>query len=171
MKIGSRKQEDNNLGMNNAEEFSNDDINQYLNTNVDNVEPQGMDNTQNNMEPIPQDGNNDKSTYDTNFDAGVEADEDTDPKRYIQQLTGKLSTTLSSFNKESDDESLNKYVAKMIVKQAVKAMDEKGKKELIKAINTADDSDSKEEEKEPQEEEINEVCFSKKELNEFLIKK
>lgn len=157
--------------MNNAEEFSNDDINQYLNTNVDNVEPQGMDNTQNNMEPIPQDGNNDKSTYDTNFDAGVEADEDTDPKRYIQQLTGKLSTTLSSFNKESDDESLNKYVAKMIVKQAVKAMDEKGKKELIKAINTADDSDSKEEEKEPQEEEINEVCFSKKELNEFLIKK
>lgn len=39
---------------------------------------------------IPMDDNS-GSEFDTNFDAGVEADEDEDPKKYIQQLTGKLS--------------------------------------------------------------------------------
>lgn len=83
----------------------------------------------------PNGGN---SEYDTNFDAGVEADEDTDPKKYIQQLTGKLSTTLNSYNSENaDDDGLNKYVAKMIVKASTKNMDEPDKKEVIKAINTS----------------------------------
>ena len=38
------------------------------------------------------------SEFDTNFDAGVDADEDTDPKKYIQQLTGKLSQSLRKYN-------------------------------------------------------------------------
>lgn len=130
--------------------------------NQDNIgiEPQGMQsqndfNDPDNMEGvpemnpqedggIPQDG---KSVYDTNFDAGVEADEDEDPKKYIQQLTGKLSTTLNSFNNENgSDESLNKYVAKMIIKQAVKGMDDSFRKELIKAINTAEEEPEEEKE-------------------------
>lgn len=85
-----------------------------------------------------------ESEFDTNFDAGVEADEDEDPKKYIQQLTGKLSQTLGTYNNEKGepDTELGKYVAGMIVKQAVKGMDEKDKKEIIKKINmTADDSD------------------------------
>ena len=83
----------------------------------------------------PQGG---QSEYDTNFDAGVEADEDTDPKKFIQQLTGKLSTTLNSYNGENgDDEGLNKYVAKMIVKATTKNMDDATKKDIIKAINTS----------------------------------
>jgi hypothetical protein len=82
---------------------------------------------------------NGQSEFDTNFDAGVEADEDTDPEKYIQQLTGKLSTTLNSFNSENgDDSGLNKYVAKMIVKAATKNMDDAAKKEIIKAINTSE---------------------------------
>ena len=40
------------------------------------------------------------SEFDTNFDAGVEADEDEDPKKYIQQLTGKLSQELGKYNNE-----------------------------------------------------------------------
>jgi hypothetical protein len=77
--------------------------------------------------------------FDTNFDAGVEADEETDPKRYIQQLTGKLSQSLNKYNDEQgEDEGLSKYVGKMILAQAAKALDEKGKKELIKAINTTE---------------------------------
>ena len=85
----------------------------------------------------PMDGG--QSEFDTNFDAGVEADEDTDPEKYIQQLTGKLSTTLNSFNSENGDSSgLNKYVAKMIVKAATKDMDDASKKEIIKAINTSE---------------------------------
>jgi hypothetical protein len=77
--------------------------------------------------------------FDSNFDAGVEADEETDPKRYIQQLTGKLSQSLNKYNDEQgEDEGLSKYVGKMILAQAAKALDEKGKKELIKAINTTE---------------------------------
>lgn len=98
--------------------------------------------TDNNMQDpsMTGGGNNAESQFDTNFDAGVEADEETDPKRYIQQLTGKLSTTLNSFNNDNGepDEGLCKYVGKMIVKQAAKGLDDAGKKELIAAINTAD---------------------------------
>lgn len=84
----------------------------------------------------PQENNLD-SDFDTNFDAGVEADEDTDPKKYIQQLTGKLSQTLNTYNNENGepDVELGKYVLGMLVKQGVKGMDEKDKKEIIKKIN------------------------------------
>lgn len=91
------------------------------------------------------DNGNSQSQFDTNFDAGIDADEDTDPKKYIQQLTGKLSQTLSTYNNENgDDSELSKYVGKMIVKQAAKGLDDEGKKELIKAINTSS-SDSSDE--------------------------
>ena len=80
------------------------------------------------------------SDFDSNFDAGVEADEETDPKRYIQQLTGKLSQSLNSYNNENGepDVELGKYVLGMLVKQGVKGMDDKDKKEIIKKINTDD---------------------------------
>ena len=81
--------------------------------------------------------------FDTNFDAGVEADEDTDPKKYIQQLTGKLSQTLNTYNNENGepDTELGKYVLGMLVKQGVKGMDEKDKKDIIKKINMSDSSE------------------------------
>jgi hypothetical protein len=68
----------------------------------------------------------------------VEADEETDPKKYIQQLTGKLSQTLNSYNNENGepDTELGKYVLGMLVKQGTKGMDEKDRKEIIKKINT-----------------------------------
>ena len=97
-----------------------------------------MDDTQNDVMPPMDDTQQPQgSDFDTNFDAGVEADEDTDPKKFIQQLTGKLSTTLNSYNGENEDEGLNKYVAKMIVKATMKNADEATKKDVIKAINTA----------------------------------
>lgn len=82
------------------------------------------------------------SEFDTNFDAGVEADEDEDPKKYIQQLTGKLSQELGKYNNElgEPDTELSKYVGGMIVKQVAKNLDDAGKKELIKKINTTDSS-------------------------------
>lgn len=92
----------------------------------------------------PQDNNGD-SMFDTGFDAGVEADEDEDPKKFIQQLTGKLSQSLSTyFNENGDDQELAKYVAKMIVKIAAKALDEKERKDVIKAINTTEEPDDAE---------------------------
>lgn len=86
------------------------------------------------------------SEFDTNFDAGVEADEDEDPKKYIQQLTGKLSQELGKYNNElgEPDVELSKYVGGMITKQVAKYLDDSGKKELIKKIKTADSSDESE---------------------------
>lgn len=83
-----------------------------------------------------------ENQFDTNFDAGVEADEETDPKHYIQQLTGKLSQSLNSFNSEQGpDAGLSKYVASMIISAACKNLDEKAKKELIEKINNASSDD------------------------------
>lgn len=91
-----------------------------------------MDNT------TPMDGTM-PTDFDTNFDAGVEADEETDPKTYIQQLTGKLSQSLNSYNNENGepDTELGKYVLGMLVKQGTKGMDDKDRKEIIKKINTS----------------------------------
>lgn len=89
-----------------------------------------------NMGGMPTDDGT--SQFDTNFDAGVEADEDSDPKRYIQQLTGKLSQSINSFNSEQGpDAGLCKYVASMIIAATCKNLDEKQKKELIEKINSA----------------------------------
>lgn len=86
-----------------------------------------------------------KGQFDTNFDAGVEADEETDPKRYIQQLTGKLSQSINSFmSEQGPDEGLAKYVASMIIAATCKNMDEKAKKEMIEKINTTDSAEDDE---------------------------
>jgi hypothetical protein len=114
----------------------------------DEMPPMGMenDNEDEMMGDVNDDmeGNSDNqmpTDFDSNFDAGVEADEETDPKRFIQQLTGKLSQSLNSYNNENGepDTELGKYVLGMLVKQGVKGMDEKDKKEIIKKINTSED--------------------------------
>ena len=94
------------------------------------------------MPPVEDEGM--PTEFDSNFDAGVEADEDTDPKKYIQQLTGKLSQSLNSYNNENGepDTELGKYVLGMLVKQGTKGMGEKDKKEIIKKINTDNSEDS-----------------------------
>lgn len=114
----------------------------------DEMPPIGMENDNEGemMDDVNGDmeGNGDNqmpTDFDSNFNAGVEADEETDPKRFIQQLTGKLSQSLNSYNNENGepDTELGKYVLGMLVKQGVKGMDEKDKKEIIKKINTSED--------------------------------
>lgn len=105
-----------------------------------------IDNTMNAPIDVPMDNGNgdepEQNQFDTNFDAGVEADEETDPKHYIQQLTGKLSQSLNSYNEENGpDAGLSKYVASMIIAAAAKNLDEKAKKELIEKINSASSDD------------------------------
>lgn len=80
-------------------------------------------------------GNN--SEFDTNFDAQVDADENTDPKKYIQQLTGKLSQSLRKYNSglPQPDEELSKYVAGMILKQSTEGLTDGDKKEIIDKVN------------------------------------
>lgn len=150
----------------------------------DMMSQQGMEADPMMDDQMPPMDDNKGSEFDTHFDAGVEADEDEDPKKYIQQLTGKLSQELNTYNNENDDEELSKYVGKMIVKAAAKGMDEKGRKDLIKSINTVDtatDDDNDEEPKaekpeeegetemeEPQEMPMNEACVKKGDVKKMV---
>lgn len=90
-------------------------------------------------------GNDDDSVFDTNFDAGVDADENTDPKKFIQQLTGKLSQSLRKYNNDlpKPDEELSKYVAGMILKQTTDGLTDSDKKDIIDKVNgNGSDNDS-----------------------------
>ena len=141
---------------------------------MDNTQqPNAMGGNPNLNGDMPQEGNGD-SPYDTGFDAGVEADEDEDPKKFIQQLTGKLSQSLNKYNNENgDDAELSKYVGKMIARAAAKGLDEKGKKDLIKTINTTesdedegmpDNSEGMDDEQMSDEMPMNECVFKKSEI-------
>ena len=79
--------------------------------------------------------------FDTNFDAGVEADEEQDPKKYIQQLTGKLSQSLQKYTDDNGqpDVDLNKYVAGMITKQAMKGLSEEDAEEIVDKVKADED--------------------------------
>lgn len=91
----------------------------------------------------PNDMGNNNSEFDTNFDAGVDADENTDPKKYIQQLTGKLSQSLRKYNNSlpSSDVELNKYVAGMILKQSTEGLSNDDKNDIIDKINGDEGND------------------------------
>lgn len=125
--------------------------------------------------------------FDHNFDAGVEADEDSDPKRYIQQLTGKLSQSLNSFNEQNPDAGLCKYVAAMIIKATCKNLEQGDKDELIEKIKQAQ-SDGMPAEETPEDAgsgmgegtegdmgetnempPVNERVYSKRQLKEMMI--
>lgn len=77
-----------------------------------------------------------ENQFDTNFDAGVEANEETDPKKYIQQLTGKLSQSLRSYNENlpQPDADLDKYVAGMIIKQAIDGLSPEDTNEILNKV-------------------------------------
>ena len=63
-------------------------------------------------------------------------DEENDPKKEIQKLSGKLSQELRNYNndQQSPDTDLNKYVAGMVIPQATKVMTSDEKAEVINKI-------------------------------------
>ena len=95
-----------------------------------------------NQPPMGDDGMN--SEFDTNFDAGVDANEQEDPKKFIQQLTGKLSQSLRNYNNEQPqpDAELSKYVCGMIVKQAIEGLKPEDVEDIMKKIKSDDDFDN-----------------------------
>jgi hypothetical protein len=99
---------------------------------------------------IPNDSGN---PFDTNFDAGVDANEETDPKKYIQQLTGKLSQSLRSYNENlpQPDADLDKYVAGMIVKQAIEGLSPEDTNDILNKIKG---DESEETPEQPSQEEM-----------------
>lgn len=95
-------------------------------------------------------GDDDKPFDDTPFDAGVEADEDSDPEKYIQQLAGKLGTSLRKYNDErgEPDLDLEKYAINSVISASHTAkMDDEDKKDIIKKVESsgaADDVETEE---------------------------
>lgn len=74
------------------------------------------------------------------FNAGVEADEETDPKKFIQQLAGKLATSLRQYQKETGrpDFELEKFTINSVVAATnTSEMADADRKDIIKKINTA----------------------------------
>ena len=108
------------------------------------ADPFGGNQGQDGMLPQPGGADAGFNPYDTNFDPGVEADEETDPKRFIQQLTGKLSQSLRSYNQSlpQPDTDLSKYVAGMILKQTAEGIPQGEMGELLSnAEGGPDDAD------------------------------
>ena len=96
-------------------------------------------------EPAPE--NDDKPFDDEPFDAGVEADEETDPKKYIEQLTGKLGQSLRKYTEEQGqpDFDLEKFAINSLLSATHTAeMDEEDKNDIIKKVNTSGDDGNSE---------------------------
>jgi len=68
------------------------------------------------------------------FDAGVEADETTDPKKYLEQLAGKLAQSLRKYNETTKDIELNKFVINSLVPAAIPQMDSENAQDVIKKV-------------------------------------
>lgn len=115
---------------------------------MDNPQPQ-MDNQMPPMNDMggEQTQDNDEQ-FDADFDAGVEADENSDPKRYIQQLAGKLSQSLRKYNEglPNPDVDLNKYVAGMTNDAAVEGLPPEDVEDIINKIKSDENSDSENQE-------------------------
>lgn len=113
----------------------------------------GMNDTQNDMPPIGNDMDNGFGGENQEFDASVEADNENEPKKYIQQLTGKLSQELRKYNQDQQkpDTELNKYVLGMLIPQASGNMTDQDKKDVIKKLqkNDIDNSDIENNTEEP----------------------
>lgn len=90
-------------------------------------------------EPAPAD---DKPFDDTPFDAGVEADEDEDPEKYIQQLAGKLGTTLRKYSEDkgAPDFDLEKFAINSVISAThTSEMDAEDQKDIIRKIKSSGD--------------------------------
>lgn len=89
-------------------------------------------------------GDAEANPYEADFDAGVEANEEEDPKKFIQQLTGKLSQSLRKYNENlpQPDGDLNKYVAGMVVKQCVEGLPQEDKQEILDKVNSDEETPS-----------------------------
>lgn len=102
------------------------------------------------MEQIPQQ-EEPQEDFGADFDAGVEANEEEDPKKYIQQLTGKLSQSLRKYNEglPKPDAELSKYVAGMIIKQAVDGLSQEDVADIMDKVENDGNEEDMEQVEQP----------------------
>jgi hypothetical protein len=85
-------------------------------------------------------GGNDKPFDDQPFDAGVEASEESDPKKFIEQLTGKLGQSLRKYNETQGqpDLELEKFAINSLLSAShTGTMDAEDQSDIIKKVETA----------------------------------
>lgn len=68
------------------------------------------------------------------FDAGIDVDENEDPKKYIEKLTGKLAQKLRDYNSSETDNELNKFVINSLIPASVPQMDKDDAGDVIKKV-------------------------------------
>lgn len=93
---------------------------------------------------MPDDNGNDKPFDDEPFDAGVEANEEQDPKKFIQQLSGKLGTSLRKYNEQNGqpDFELEKFAINSVLSAThTSKMDDQDQNDIIKKVKTSGQGD------------------------------
>jgi hypothetical protein len=93
-------------------------------------------------------GASDKPFDDEPFDAGVEADEESDPKKFIEQLTGKLGQSLRKYTEDQGepDFDLEKFAVNSLLSAThTGEMDSEDQKDIIKKVKSSGKGDSDEE--------------------------
>lgn len=86
----------------------------------------------------------DKPFDDEPFDAGVEADEDTDPDKYIQQLSGKLGQSLRQHSEDTGqpDFDLEKFAVNSVLSAThTSEMDAEDQKDIINKVKSSGKGD------------------------------
>ena len=104
--------------------------------------------------PTPDSGSSEMPFEKEPFNAGVEADEESDPKKFIEQLTGKLGQSLRQYeeNQGQPDFDLEKFAINSILSATHTAeMDPKDQKDIIKKVKDSGAGD----EQQPEEPETN----------------
>ena len=89
------------------------------------------------------------------FDAGVEVDEKEDPKKFIQQLAGKIGQSLRDYEKGLDnpDFELEKFVINSVISATNTAdMDKDDQKDIIDKIETSGSGNDADADEAPEEE-------------------
>ncbi len=100
--------------------------------------------------PDAQQSSDDKPFDSEPFNAGVEADEQSDPKKYIEQLTGKLGQSLRKYNEDhgQPDLELEKFAINSLLSATHTAdMDSNDQDDIIKKVKEAGNGDDSEDNK------------------------
>ncbi len=89
---------------------------------------------------------------DEKFDAGVDVNEEEDPKKYLEKLTGKLAQTLRTYSKdEGADYELEKYILNSIISAThTSQMEPEDQQKIIKKVEEAGSPDEADVQAEPE---------------------
>ncbi len=107
----------------------------------------------NDQQELPDETPSEEKPFDDEpFDAGVDADEENDPKKFIQQLTGKLGQSLRNYtNKVGLDLELEKFAINSLISAThTSEMDEEDQEDIIDKVKNSGHKDEESELDEPE---------------------